>query len=517
MSALSNFIPGLSPTLTAGTAIALGQLVELGPDGLAYPCQVSDYATVSSVSTLLAETSIPAGYVLANYNNSGQVATEGQDGTYYVLSAQSSNTGLALSRFSAGGALLGSVAVDSVASTCSAVSVFTLPNGNIGVVWYQATAKAQYAVYGPNLKAAVKAPTVPTAGGTSSGNGLSVCTLAGGGFALIYNTGANSASLTVFDNTGTQQATVSIATTLGSGHFLAQLSNGNIAVSWVNSGTAYFAIYTTAGVSVVAATASVATYGYNPTIAVANGCFAIGGPATSSTGSIAVYNNAGVQQGATYTTPGIQTYQSFHFTSDGTNFWAVYIYATSGEIFYVKITSAGAATTYDSLQSTLGPVLNQTTFDGYGNVVSIISGGTLTAIQYVVFNINLLSAIQAPTPVDGAATQTYQHYVVALGDGAAVFIGTLVGNGPGYQKIIKYMNTAIQGPAMAAAAAGASVTVDGIQGFKSISNLRGAPVKYFDHRSTSVGPGNAGNINCNNANGPQALLQGFGRPQRNIN
>jgi len=497
---ISQFLTAPQPQANAGVAVALNNLLQLFPDGNVYPAQVSDYAATANTGNILAPTTLSNAY--ATTFPGGALAAQGLDGSYYVLAADGSSTtdGLTLTKYTALGVLVSSVVLDSSASnSCPQANVFILSNGNIGVVWSESSVGAKYAVYNVYLQA-VQSVAVPTGGGTTYAANIVSCAITVGGFALFYGTAATTSSLTIYNNSGAQQATASLAAT-GSAvpSAIAQISNGNLALTY-NTGSAHqVTIYNTSAVQQVAPFAGPTTAGGPACIASVSGYFALSSYVSSTQISYTVYSNAGAKQGSTLSfTALVQTYYAFPLVSDGTNFWAVYVTGSSPSTFnFTKITTAAVSTTY--LGGTVTSLATSTfslAYDGYGNLISTVCNFTNNAsgsIYYTVFNINLLISLVAVTQVStyyGAYTNA-----IAVGDGATLIVGASALSGTAaYQTIIKYVNTAILGAATIAAAINTPVTFDTTSGYKQITPLKGTFSKTFNNKTSSNVYGNAGTI-----------------------
>ena len=145
--------------LKAGVAINQNDMVELGPNGKAFPVQCTDNAAVANCTygtaqtseatgRIVAQTSVVAGQTLAY---SRQAVVQGSDGSIFTLTNNSGVSGMLLSRYSSAGALITSAIIDA-SNTYVNQHLFFLSNGNICAVGFSTGgAGSGFAIFDANL------------------------------------------------------------------------------------------------------------------------------------------------------------------------------------------------------------------------------------------------------------------------------------------------------------------------------------------------------------------------------
>jgi len=521
MTTLSQFSPLPMPTLTAGAAITQGNLCYFNPvDGKAYPCNTTSGTVVTGPQTITAETLT---IVPAYSYSSGSAQILAQDGLiYFVGGFGTSGDGAYLFKMTLDGQVQGSVYIDT--GTYYPWTIIQVSNGNIICT-------------GPNKNFKIVNPTTFTVSSVAGGSvqAMNLLALSGGGFAASYTSGATTMTIKIYDNAANVLYTcgaVTQASGCGSNTNLGQLANGNIVTAYFGSGwTVYYAIFSTVGATVKAAT----TTSYTPNgpagqlLTVSTNGFAIAPLYDGATyWGIFSYDNTGTLVNSIWTQQPNQqnTYTTKQVVSDGTYYY-MFLSSTDGYMYGYKVNSTtgafvgqgtiagfgkssycGTTSAYNYMWAS-GPDVN-------GNIVVGQVYGTLPAV-YAIYNANS----QTWTPPWGSTT-AYQCYSIAslsltsyytnvinCGDGFFVGFGML--NYSSYTGIfsIKTNVTPILGVATSTVGAGSSVQIDCTTGQKTITALKGPP-KSFNH--TGIG-GNSGEIM-----GTTVYLNGFGnKSTRSIN
>lgn len=519
MSSLSQFLaPGQAQAI-AGAAInstmqngaAVYPLLELYPDGNAYPVDVTDYAAVPNAGTAITPPTTLPQYMLPQSGSalSNSLAVQGPDKSAYLLTAAgtASTVGLNICRISAGGVYMTNVVINA-AQNVTAGNIFFLSNGNICITY--TTTASYFVIFSPVNMAVVVAPTVIGAGGYTN---LVSRPLAAGGFAVFCNTAATAGTLSIFSNSGVLQGTATVtttSTTSGNGCSIAQLSNGNILVVYQGSASHAFTIFNTSGVVQTAQTstgmaaAGSASFLY---ISYLSGYFALAGLTTTTTIACSIWSNAGVQQGPTYSDTNTGTAgasASNPIVNDGTSFWLGYTSLVAASTYagiLVNIATTGNSIATYPLGNVNYAYANLTTyafnvlFDGKSNVVLYL--GTSAGIVFAAFNVKSFALVTPSTAVGTLAGNGYGNASFPAGDGA-IFVLTgssaTAGGAAAAYAVWKTVNTAILGPATAAAAANAGVPIDISAGYKRIAPVGGSPSKAFNHKSGTGIYGNAGAV-----------------------
>lgn len=494
-SSSSSGLASTSSKLKAGAPFVTNDVVQMMSNGQAAPVRTSDYGVVANAGTaILAATTATSNAVTQSY--SGSLAVQGPDGSLYFLKSAT------LDKYSVAGTLIQSY---SIATLPTLNNIFFLTNGNLCITGVDNSSNAYYLIFNPVGMVLVVAPTLMT---TSTGNAKNLATipLVGGGFAAFYNgASTTSATLAIYNNAGVLQSSATVTTTSSSIMpllNLTQLSNGNIAVAYLN--TNYFvAIYNLSAVIQVAPFTTgwpMAQGTYNvscPYFSVMTGFFAI----SPYPGYCMIFSNAGSQQGASFIgTPVALAYPAYtnSVVNDGTNFWFVYITPTS--VNYVSITTAGATVSY-SFPATFGATAGQWSYfdSATGNIVTWFG-----ATAYCVFSPALASLITPLTNL-GTSLSSNDYYsatamasqtgLVMLGDGAFLCYG---GNASGvaFISIWKSINTAIIGIATGSAVVGALVSLFSQSGVYYANTIKGSGSKTFDHSTANI-YGNKGSLTNN--------------------
>lgn len=484
---------------TAGAAIAYLNLLEVFPDGNAYPCQVSDYAATPNKSTAILAATTTAYYAVAAQQNQLLCGTnvntvQDSSGNVYVIAATSStNANMNILKYTSAGVQVGSVAIGG--GTVQSANIGILTNGNIFVTWGNVgTTNCQFAIYTPQLLQVV-APTVLN--NSAIATVQSSVALPGGGFAALYEVTGSVMQLAIYTNAG---GLAYSATITGSnyGGGIAVLSNGNIVVTTVISSFWNYSIYTPTMTLVAGPTAT--TWGpysnYGTALSVLNGYFMVGTSTSNSTANQAiVVSNSGAQQGGvismTGTTGGAGNPNTGCLLfNDGTNFWFVGINSTTYAAIYMKVSISGASTLFT------GAVIG-------GSSAGIIGGIDIAGNIYVMTNVSTTAKysvfstssgfeiIAAVTIAAGTTNTGSMEGFLILGDAAFLFT-TLATNL--VMSIWKAIDTAIIGVAQSAAMKGSPTTVVIGSGYYTITKLMGSATKAFTMKSGADIYGNNGSI-----------------------
>lgn len=501
------------PTLTAGMAIAKGDLVQLTElAGTAIPTKITNYArTAEYSSSLMAQLQIVSSYSSRSYYREAVVqgTIAEANGNIYCVAQSGSNTGLTLYKQNAIGASPASVILSST-DTYHAHRVFNLSNGNILAISYTTVNNTiRYAIYNPDL-VLVKTLTA-LAASASNAYYFGVCTLSGGGFAVVHQTSATplESTLLTFDNNGTAVlAATTVFTRTGTTgmqyHDMVQLSNGNlaIAVSSANSVSSiglFHGVVTTAGVSVLAFTSLDTTSSTAiPQIATLPGYYAIARP-NGTTQRAYVFSNAGALQGTAFSaTSTNSTRNKTKILSDGTQFWLIWQDTTNSKSQLTKLPTTGT-----------GYLNNERTF--YNNYVdAFYDNGIIVSAEQdnsgTVVYLNTQSAVTGSitsygtqTISTGNITTGLSQRMISGGDGAYICLYDILDSATLMLRAGKYTSTAIVGVAAAAAAAGALVPVIQTVGNYACNQVGGAPSFAFDMSASTV-RGNKGSLLAKSVN-----------------
>jgi hypothetical protein len=520
---ISDFDP-LNNTLpiTAGEALTRNDLVEIvATDGKAYRVRSTDAAAVATITygtdqtsaatgRIVAQTTIVAGATLAY---SRQAVVRDSSGNIFTLTADSTNVGLRLSKYSPSGTLMGSVVLTG-SNVQSNHQLILLSNGNLASVAYRGT-NYYYAVHDSAL-AEVK--TLTASAETSADYYFSAIALSGGGFAIVYQQTTNPllSQLATYDNTGTAVlAGTTIWTRTGTTgsqlHRAVQLSDGNIAVAVSSENTVssiglYHGVVTTGGASVLAFTSLDTTLlSISPEISTFTGYYCVA--RANATNQLAfVFNNAGTLQGSGFTaaTTNGTTENKSKLINDGAAFWLIWANDTGMVEQLTKLPVAG--TDYITTNITTSGTTNygylMDAFYENGAIVGVAmdGSGNVKPLLFVASTASGLLVGAAATLFGSAPGTTNGYYprIISGGDGAFICLYDYATTASTNLCIGKYSNTAIVGVAAATTSSGSLVPVKQNAGAYSCNAVAGSPAMAFDMSATTALYGNKGTVmnNC---------------------
>lgn len=501
-------------SLKAGANISQNDALELGPDGRAYPVQITDYAAVSNCNygtaqtnaatgQIVAQTQVVAGQTTAYYR---QAVLQGSDGSIFTFTSNAaSNQGLLLSKYSSSGGLIAQAAVDGTTSTYFAHQSFFLSNGNICVVagGGPAGGKVWFAIYDAKL---VQIKSLTALAEDVPALYFSACALSGGGFAIVYQQNSNPllSRLATFDNTGTVVlAPTTIWTRTGTSgtqyHRIAQLSNGNLAIAVSSANTVssiglYHGIVTTAGVSVLAFTnLDTTSAAWLPELSVMTGYYSVS--CANGTNQLGfVFDNTGTLQGAGFTaaTTSGNNGTATKLVNDGTAFYLIWPRSSDSKEVLTKlpVTGTGYVTTVLNVSlSYIDAFYENEYIVLVHQAASSNSPPVMLAISTV--SMSLLGSSNFGT-APGTTNGQY-HRVIPGGDFSFICLYDYSSTASTNLCVGKYANTAVMGVAQAFAAPNALVPCAGIAGGYAANFIKGSPSKAFDNTATNIS-GNKGTL-----------------------
>lgn len=509
--------------LTAGAAINGRDAIEIGPEGKAYPVVTTDYAAVANVSYGTAQTSTATGRIFAQtqvftdvtQSNSAdeQRIVQGENGDIFATRPYSTTNGLVLARYSAGGALLGSVTVKTTGAALNP-SVLKLSNGNIAVVWYVSADATRYAVYTSAL-GLVKADTAITGGAGGSTGFHGATALSAGGFAVIFQPSSSlETHLAVYDNTGTAVVSpTNLWTRTGTSgdieYRIAQLSNGDLAILAHMIGVAsgsftgqWHAVYTTAAVQVAAFTQIYSQQAFYSAFIKTSGAYYAAssrGKGGANDHDVYVFSNSGAQQGTAYNRSDTGMTGTGHLASGASAFWYISSRASDSKVVLAKIPYTGGAS------ATLQDVTTTGTSNYSANIKMFVENGLILALatmnaatehaMWVMSESTGALVNSASTTIAPSFTSSSQTICVIPG-GDCAFIGyydlaTTLGT---YIVAGKFSNTSVVGVAAASAAQGDPVNIKQGAGTYICNTLKGTAAVAFDHTTGSTISGNKGTL-----------------------
>ena len=503
--------------LLAGGAINANDIVQLSPDGRAYPIECTDYAAVANCTygtnqtnaatgLIVAQTQVVATNPIAHYR---QALLRGDDGSIYTFTAQSTSGGLTLSKYSASCILLAKVDVETSTNQYYSHQMFFLSNGNICVFAARASGyPTSFAIYDTNLMAIKSLTTIATAASVYS----SACALAGSGFAVVFQPSATQplSQLCTYDNAGNAvlPATAIWTRTGTSGvqfHQMAQLSDGNLVVTVgsANTGSSiglFHGVVTTSGGSVLAfSNLSTETPYFIPELSVLDGYYAVSTICGTQQKAF-VFANTGVLQGVPFTGDASgSTISRQKLLNDGSNFYLLWPRNSDSKEVLTKIPVTG--TGYITTDVTLAGISQFSTFiDAFceRGLIVVVSQNPATNAIPVLWVIDastgtLLSKSGTSFGVLPGSGSGQYHRVVPGGDFSFICMYEYTGAASTNLFVGKYASTAILGIAQQSANGGNLVRVAGVLGAYAANYARGTASKAFDHSATNVN-GNKGTL-----------------------
>jgi hypothetical protein len=481
------------------TAINQNDLLQLTASGNLYPVQKSDYAAIGNAATIVANTT--ASSYLANSSAKKDVVGTGDGGIIVAVPNSTSSVGILLQKYSASGALITSLVLDSTAQSLFSPCLQNLSNGSVAVAYSLQGNTIKYAVLNQNLGIVAPVTTITT-GASAYIDLIDVIPLSGGGFAVAYAM-PTGMFLAVYSNAGTvvsAGALISGSPTAGSSTQIltpkmAQLSNGNIVIAIFSSQAGLVlghAIYTAAGAMVLSYTvldnaSAASTSGvYRPQVSVLNGYYCVA--MLDSHNAVAyVLNNNGVLQGGAYSSANTSV-DDVHslkcgLANDGTAFWFV---QTGGQITYIPVTGTGFIASTATLPTEIGAYIegeNLVVGGSSDTYIFKISAGAVSLYSTVT---NTLGSWVTVMPIGDFS------YCLYSGDtGSSTIVFTTQ----------KYMNSAIVGISQSSVAAGNAGTLVPYSmgpGGYPCNAINGTVGKGFDHSATAI-IGNKGTLLGNSA------------------
>ena len=495
---------GSSFSLKMASDIDAGSLVCIGPDGLGYPAQTTDYAAVTVPTTgtgtglVVAPTTVMATTGLTAYDRVGLL--QGDNGDIFVVSTyDGSGVGVSIFRYSASGVLRGSLAVDISGSYFLDPHLAMLSNGNLVMMYNNATS-FKFIVVDQNLAVIKPLVTVDAIGAGSNPQGLG--TLAGGGFALTWKDSvvASQQNLAIYSNDGEiVVAKKAIYNSLVSNVWprIAQLSNGNIVICLASS-TALIGIFTPGGDTVVPFFAGEANKGPAVEVSVLPDCFAIAvfdGTAVGGNIKLRVYSNSGVARGALFSAPAFSVnIASISLVNDGVYFWMSYSSGASSQAL-ARISVDGVKKEFNLLVGSASNRGVEARYDSFYErdrlVIFCTSPTGSSGLVLTVFNTQTF--VQESVAVLNAAGHSgASPKMIPGGDFTAIFFCNTTAYGQVYS-VLKYAASAIAGVVVQAVAAKSVGQVIVAAGSYGMTKLKGSISKAFDHSAATI-PGNKGTM-----------------------
>lgn len=511
--------------LKTGEAVTLGDLGEIGPDGLVYAGKTTDYAVKpNNGDQCIAQTSVIAAYLEA-YKR--QPVFQGDDGSIFLLAPNATSpSGLKIVRYTATDTLISSQTLDSIANKCNGVRLFKLSNGNLCAVWETESSVAlKFAIVDQLLNVVVAATTIDTVQNSSSI--FDAIPLSGGGFSVAWENAANPENLrfATYSNAGavvlaaTTAMTWTVASSMAIVVSLVQcVTSGNVAITatynftggTTSQGLDYKIINPTTGATVKAQTnlsTATATLGlYTEMVAIA-GFFAITWPDGSAQKGW-VFNEAGTQQGSTYSASTSSSNQRrFKLVTDATYFYILWDESGSSKKRLTRLASTGGASATVIDIETGVYNWNIDAFYERGYIVYTAQNPSSAAqAKYGAITTGNMAIATAGTAFGTAPATTNGTYPAVIPSGDFSFLYASDQNNVAATVFYgaKYANTSIAGVIGASVASGVVTPVNVVAGAYQINAMKGSVSKAFDMTTGANIPGNKGVLFPNGT-----VLKGF--------
>lgn len=344
--------------------------------------KLTDFIAGGAVSSGLATayTTLNAGEAIAK----GDVVVQGADGNAYW--AQDPSKPYAALRpivQATASAIVSLLAVATGTAIIGAPALFTLSNGNIGVIYAMSGGALFFTAFGVDGATAVAPIQLASdVNPTGAGQALAAIALTGGGFAVAYR-GTTYAKIGIYSNAGVVVQALTNVTAINGGNYgfsLAQCSGGNVVLFYAGG----YAVYSSTGAVVLA-------YG------------AVSGLTASTSVAYAVYPSG----------TGFAIFGNFTISSTA--------YATAA--FF---SSAGAlASTVNSGVTCAAGNVGLSTLLSNGNIaVAVFTGSTGSSVTGAIISASSVVGSFAITN----ATNCYGAALAPFGAGGVV-VGTVFGSG----------------------------------------------------------------------------------------
>lgn len=511
--------------LKTGEAVTLGDLGEIGPDGLVYAGRTTDYAVKpNNGDTCIAQTTVIAAFLEA-YGR--QQIVQGTDGSIFVLAPNATApSGLKIYRYSASGTLISSLTLDSIAQKCNGVKLFTLSNGNLCAVWEtESTVTLKFAIVDQLLNSVVAATSIDTVQNSSSI--FDAIPLSGGGFSVCWENAANPENLrfATYSNAGAVVLAATTAmtwTVAGSMAIVAKMvqcvTSGNVAIAatynfttgTTSQGFDYKIINPTTGATVKAqtnlstATATLSVWAEMVAIA---GYFAIAW-VDGSAQKCWIFNEAGTQQGSTYSaSTSSSNVRRFKLVTDATYFYVLWDDSSASAKKLTRLaTTGGASASVITVDSAVYNWNIDAFYErGYITYAAQAASGA-SQPKYGAITTGNMAIATAATAFGTAPATTNGIYpaVIATGDFSFLFCSDQANSTATVFYDAKYANTSIAGVIGSTTTSGGVAPVNVVAGAYQINAMKGSVSKAFNFTSGANIPGNQGVLFPNGA-----ILKGF--------
>ena len=417
-----------------------------GPGNQAYTVATADYAAQAGAVGIASNIQVNASAV--PYAGTRAGVARDRSGAIYITGTNSSGN-LVIYKYDANGVPLMSAILDATATSVNAPYLFQLQSGGFACVYARATGLLYFVIFDAGLSLIAGPVSVATERATANVVYHTACSLSGGGFAIVYQTSAGTAiNLATFSNVGAAVlAATGIQVLAGSAAqvFLrvGQLSSGNLVVAFHGTMTAggiagtSFVIVTVGGGAVAGPTSLDSTSNLGLVeLSIMSGFFALATPNNTNLVA-AVFNNAGAQQGSTYTvgnTLNAITQPQFKIVNDAVSqFWLVWLSSVNNGFNVIGITSAGVTgTSATALAPTINAAAAALDAALVNNILAVFTASTTTAGQFLTTvalpnsSLGYLapSLRLGPVAIGSAAATTGSRGPRCIGGGDGLYLGT---------------------------------------------------------------------------------------------
>ena len=489
-------------------AVNNSDLLLMNSLGQLYTAQVTDFAAVANIgSTVIAQTTVNT-TASATFTNNKHAIYSAMDGATFIVTANATpNANAKIYKYTSSGSLAASLQIDSAGGNLSYPTIVQLSNNNIAVVWIcgAASATLQFIILDRSLNVLTAAVTLSTAATFCDAIALS-----GGGFSIAYAAGSGMVQA-IYSNTGSvvsASTAISGSPTTNPSGIQIQLSNGNIMMAIASSTSSKalgFAINTIAGAQVSAYTGLNTGTNSGLTIprisAMASGSPSAGFVAiegiSGTTYNLYVLNNAGTQQGTTFTVASGTTNTDW-LTNDGTLFWGCLNTGSGAFIYSIPITGGAGVISTTSVSSSSSAI-----FVDKGLIILVGSSPAIGVYQpSAVSTPSVVNLVASSNPATPSSNATGALYATVTPDFSILLASEINSTGAIFVNL-KYMTAVIMGVSQQTFSAGNSGTAttlnhgggSGKNAFPS-NQMIGTVGKSFDHSASAI-IGNKGTMYLN--------------------
>jgi hypothetical protein len=499
------------PNVMANEAIVKNDLVAIDADGRARKVKISNYAKISAEGQVVAQTSYGGANDLHQSVMPLPVLFD-QNGNFFLVSTNTSATGLKLFKYSAGGTLIRSNVVDPTDSYLKSVKMFYLSNGNICIV-YNISGIISYAIYDLDLNSIQTYQNIETYLTWLTYGYMDAIPLLTGGFAVSWQKNIDPSKemrIAIYSNTGqTVVSPTTIRTSAGTAGAwaqtikLAQLGNGNIAIvindpatlsSGGNdpTGGMYLGIFSQVDLATI-----VPFNRYNTVVTASNspGTFLVTdnyfvfSRYDNANLKTWVFDNSGLLQGSPYSIA-LPSQSSLQLFWDGTKALLLYGTSTGKNVLEVPLTGTGYVDNSIIRLAGLGSTIHFADFDASNSMFIMVTRPVVPSASAPQYSIFSSKGVVVKQPTDFAlaasATSGRLHTIFWSSDCCFVSVFDNISTPSTMFYIGKYLSASILGVAKDSANPGCLFPVSTEAQATAHNQIVGDTTTSFDHSEQTL-------------------------------